>query len=149
MDIIKFFEATAEYAFKDRSLPKEALLAAGASTCRKDVEGDPRGNKRLALIGDALIRLELVDHWHTTGASPDTTQKVISQKASNQNLEKIGRDAGLARYIILHPAQKHVARTTLASAVEALVGAVWLDSSKDYATVRRVVRALNIDPTSR
>ena len=70
MDIIKLFEARAGYAFKDPSLPEEALLAAGASTCRKDIEGDPRGNKRLALIGDALIQLEIVDQWHTTGASP-------------------------------------------------------------------------------
>lgn len=70
MDIIKLFEARAGYAFKDPSLLEEALLAAGASTCRKNIEGDPRGNKRLALIGDALIQLEIVDQWHTTGVSP-------------------------------------------------------------------------------
>ena len=85
MDIIKFFEATAEYAFKDRSLPKEALLAAGASTCRKNVEGDPRGNKRLALIGDALIRLELVDQWHTTGASPGMNNSTDTMRQYSQS----------------------------------------------------------------
>lgn len=165
MDIIKFFEVRTGYTFKDQSLPQEAILAAGASSQRKDVEGDPRGNKRLALIGDALLRLEIVDQWHATGVPPcmtnctstlgqysqnlGQTQKIVSRRASNKNLEKIGREAGLAKYIITHPGQKHAGRTTIASAVEALVGAAWLDSNNDFATVRGIVRALSIDPTSR
>lgn len=165
MDIVKFFEVRTGYTFQDQSLPEEAILAAGASCQRKDVEGDPRGNKRLTLIRDALIRLKIVDQWHTTGVSPCTpsctstpgqysqnlgqTQKFVSRRASNKNLKKIGQEAGLAKYIITHPGQKKAGRTTLASAVEALVGAAWLDSNKDFTTVRRIVRALSIDPTSR
>merc|ERR1712137_643129 len=103
MDIIKFFEVRTGYTFKDQSLPQEAILAAGASSQRKDVKGDPRGNKRLALIGDALLRLEIVDQWHATGVPPCQTQKIVSRRASNKNLEKIGREAGLAKYIITHP----------------------------------------------
>jgi ribonuclease-3 len=149
MDIVKFFEVRTGYTFKDQSLPEEAILAAGASSQRNDVEGDPRGNKRLALIGDALIRLEIVDQWHATGVPPSQTQKFVSRRASNKNLERIGREAGLAKYIITHPGQKNAGRTTLASAVEALVGAAWLDSNKDFTAVRMIVRTLSIDPTSR
>ena len=58
-----------KYHFTNSELLKEAMLAAGASTADKRIEGDKQGNKRLALIGDALIRLDIVDRWHASGAN--------------------------------------------------------------------------------
>ena len=61
------------YHFNNPDLLHEALLAAGASIS-KGIDGDQRGNKRLALIGDALISLDIVDRWHETGANTSTNQ---------------------------------------------------------------------------
>lgn len=48
------------YHFRDTDLVQEALTAAGAG---------PHSNKRLALVGDALIRLFSVDSWYPSGTS--------------------------------------------------------------------------------
>jgi ribonuclease-3 len=53
------------YHFNGETLRNEALLAAGASVSRKDVQGPVEGNKRLALVGDAVWRLVLLDGWYS------------------------------------------------------------------------------------
>ena len=61
------------YHFCDADMAHEALTAAGVVlSCHND---DPpqvgsHGNKRLALVGDALIRLVVVDNWFPSGTSP-------------------------------------------------------------------------------
>ena len=45
----------------------EATLAAGASISCKDVDGNVEGNKPLALIGDALIRLDVAARSYARG----------------------------------------------------------------------------------
>lgn len=48
-------------------------------------------------------------------------------------------------FITPSPCQKgRVSRVTGASTVEALVGAVWVDSQRDLAQVHRVIHNLNI-----
>ncbi|RYO94142.1 hypothetical protein DL764_007892 [Monosporascus ibericus] len=56
------------YYFKNEKLLDEAFLAAGASVSNVRVEGNEQGNKGLALIGDALIRLAIVDQGYVGGA---------------------------------------------------------------------------------
>jgi ribonuclease-3 len=53
------------YHFNREALRNEALLAAGASVSRKDVQGPVEGNKRLALVGDAVWKLVLLDGWYS------------------------------------------------------------------------------------
>ena len=62
-----------KYHFSNPNLIHEALLAPGASLS-ESIEGDTRGNKRLALLGDALISLDIADRWHETGASTSADQ---------------------------------------------------------------------------
>jgi dsRNA-specific ribonuclease len=50
-------EKIIDYHFTDSQLLEEALQAAG------------RGNQRLALLGDAIISLAVLDAWYPTGAS--------------------------------------------------------------------------------
>ncbi|KAK4150027.1 hypothetical protein C8A00DRAFT_18378, partial [Chaetomidium leptoderma] len=66
------------YRFKSEELRNEATLAAGASVSDVNVHGSAQGNKDLALIGDALIRLVIVDQGYTEGA---TTGEEHSQVA--------------------------------------------------------------------
>lgn len=54
------------------------------------------------------------------------------------------QEIDLDEFIKLPCINKHVAKTTGASTIEALIGAVWLDSGRDFAEVHRVVHNLRI-----
>jgi hypothetical protein len=69
MPDIPTVERMINYHFNDPKLLDEALLAAGASTARKDVNGPLEGNKTLALVGDAALQLALLDSWYSRDAS--------------------------------------------------------------------------------
>lgn len=62
-------EQTLQYRFKDPALLEEALLAAGAGP-KKAKTARKKGNQVLALIGDALLRLVLVDDSVVAGQTP-------------------------------------------------------------------------------
>lgn len=69
----------------------------------------------------------------------------MTNRGSNQNLNEIGVERGLSRYIKLNACQKGAAPpNTMASTVEAIIGAVWEDSGKDLDRLRGVVRALDL-----
>lgn len=68
-------EAVIGYHFRDVSLLAQALTAAGAavpSDATAASHSVVHGNKRLALLGDALIRLLSIDDWFPSRASPGT-----------------------------------------------------------------------------
>lgn len=64
------------YAFTNRDLLKQALVAAGSREVKNiDIQHDG-ANKGLAMVGDALIRLIIVDEWfsgHETRGEEDFT----------------------------------------------------------------------------
>jgi ribonuclease III len=152
------------YKFHDQKLLQEALIAAGAGAV-SPVNARKHGNKGLALIGDAILRLVLVDDGVLTGKSTGEpfqkkhicldwrfpTNNVIakcegicSAEASNAHLFLVERKIGLDPFIQLPHSLKSVTKTTGASTLEALVGAVWLDSGRDFGQVHRVVHDLHI-----
>ena len=61
------------YQFRSERLRNEATLAAGASVSDVNIDGIAQGNKSLALIGDAIIRLVIVDQCYGEGV--DTGEK--------------------------------------------------------------------------
>ena len=67
------------YTFTKRELPCEATLAAGAAL-QKDVDGKVAGNKPLALIGDALIRLDVATRAYNRGTGVCKTRELSSPK---------------------------------------------------------------------
>jgi ribonuclease-3 len=51
----------------------------------------------------------------------------------------------LQDYLIRNPSQQgEEGRTTLASTAEALIGAVWIDSEKNFVVTRRAVKKLGL-----
>ena len=62
-------ESILGYQFTNRDLLTEALLAAGASASSKDIHGDVQGNKRLALLGDSVLRDAVLEPWCTSNES--------------------------------------------------------------------------------
>ena len=64
-DIANFID----YRFTSHEILKQALQAAGTSMSDPSVGGDREGNKRLALVGDALLCLVILDEWYPKGTS--------------------------------------------------------------------------------
>lgn len=71
---------------------------------------------------------------------------LLADIGSNKSLEAIAKQLDLDRFIIKNPSQKNeeASRVTLASTVEALIGAVWVDSKQDFNQVQSVIRNLGI-----
>lgn len=60
------------YRFTHESLLEEALVTAGNEHPCNETEAGKPANKRLALVGDAVLRLAIVDHWWEQG---DTSRR--------------------------------------------------------------------------
>ena len=56
------------YTFSDPLLLRQALTAPGSHT------NPPDGNRRLALLGDAVLKLALLERWHQT---PGATRGMV------------------------------------------------------------------------
>ena len=70
---------------------------------------------------------------------------IINTAGSNDSLEALARRLGMDGSVTKNPCQKgQVPRTTLASTVEALIGAVWVDSKNNFDLVQAVIRALGV-----
>ncbi|OJD32590.1 rnase iii [Diplodia corticola] len=133
------------YEFSNSKLRDEALLAAGTSVSDPKVRGDLRGNKRLAMVGDAVLQLVVLEKWYGEGTDPSVGNKLLKETVSNAALRVRASKAHLQHMIRLNPCQKGEApQETLASTVEALVGAVWFDSSGDIDMVREVMAKLGV-----
>ena len=63
-------EKQTDYKFRDRKLLHESSIAAGSSACHNTC--DTFGNKRLALLGDKVIALLIVDQQHEKGSTTST-----------------------------------------------------------------------------
>ncbi|KAK7189020.1 hypothetical protein DPSP01_004127 [Paraphaeosphaeria sporulosa] len=144
MTDVKWFQNHLPYHFKDCSLLEEAFLAAGASISRSDVEGPEKGNKRLALVGDAALRLAVIDDWYKDNTEPSAGQERFLSVGTNDHLKQIAIKWGMERLIVENPTQKgQYPRETMAATVEAIIGAVWVDSDKNLAAVQKVLNTLN------
>ena len=105
------------------------------------------GNKRLAILGDKILDLALADEWLKTGASKAGLTKIIQDVASNKNLDRLGNQHGIDRFILKNPSQGiYVPFKVMTATMEAILGAVWLDSGEDLEVVKRVMRRLGLVP---
>jgi ribonuclease-3 len=69
MPDLQSFQDHLHYSFNNSTLLEEAFIAAGAAVSRRDVDGSKAGNKRLALVGDAVLRLCVLDEWFPKGGT--------------------------------------------------------------------------------
>ncbi|KAJ8610565.1 hypothetical protein MRB53_038470 [Persea americana] len=121
-------ESQIHYQFTDKQLLHQALTASGAEDFDTIHSNQQRDCKDLALVGDALLRLIIVDDWE------------VQSLASNEHLCDIGMRRKLDAKITRNSSQKgDVGKVTMASTMEALVGAVWFDSGKNLDAIREIV----------
>ncbi|CAI7614635.1 unnamed protein product [Penicillium manginii] len=120
---------------------QEALRASNMSEGSIDLTG----NKRLALVGDSVLSVMLLNRWYGKGGSTEEGDLILQKHACNKILDAKGQEWSLDKFITTHPAQKgEVSKGVRASTVEAIIGAVWLDSFKNAAEVDRVIDILGL-----
>jgi hypothetical protein len=70
--------------------------------------------------------------------------QVVQAQVSNHHLALVGSKAGLDDLILINPAQATVSTGVMAQTVEAILGAVYLDSKMDVQAVRAVMALLGL-----
>lgn len=146
------------YNFRNAQYLWEAVQAPGSIVRSGEVEGAgtgrhsvgfqrfPDGNRRLAVLGDTVLKLALVEDWYRGEAVRERLSRVVSDVGSNANLDMIGRTNGLDTLINKNPSDKdaNVGTITMAGTVEAIIGAVYLDSGME--SVPEVMQNLGLMP---
>ena len=129
-------EAASGHTFKNLKLLEQALTHSST----KD-ERHP-SNERLEFLGDAVLGLVVTEYLYRRFPDLDEGEltAVKSVVVSRDSLHKIAKDVGLKRYLNLGKGitkKRSVPASVLADAVEAFIGAVYLD--RGYRAARRFV----------
>ncbi|KAL4963060.1 ribonuclease III domain-containing protein [Aspergillus stella-maris] len=126
--------------FNDPTILIQALTAPGAlGVTTTD------GNKALAHVGDSLLDLILRDEGYSRGLTRGQIELVIDKIVSNKNLAKRGVALGIDGYIRNNPSQgTTISVKTMATTMEAIVGAYFRDQGRKFESLERVVRVLGL-----
>ena len=121
------------YKFQDLALLKTALTHKSFSS---------EHNERLEFLGDALLNLYVTEYLYNRFDSLDEG-KLTQFKAtivSRENLNKIAQSIGLSNFIQTGKGEGLEGNSIAGNAVEALIGAVFLDSN--YSKTNRFLNKL-------
>lgn len=138
----KELETKLGYRFKDTTLLERALTHAsvrGGKTARSD-------NERLEFIGDRVLGLAIAEVLNAQypNANEGELARRYNRLVRGEACAKVARAIGLGPHLILSESEADSGgrdkTTILADAIEALLGAVFLDTGFDKA--RAVVRRL-------
>lgn len=111
---------------------KQAFLHKSSSMNVENEEGMDRNNERLEFLGDAVLSAIVADivYEHFRGKSEgfltNTRSKIVSRESMNWMAKELGIDH-LLRYSINHPFNESHNSNMLGNALEALIGAIYLD----------------------
>ena len=124
-------EKKINYAFKNKSFIKTALTHSSYANESKDKK--LYSNERLEFLGDSVLGLITADYlYRTYGDVPEgELTKLRAAVVCEQALHKAALDFGLSEYLLLgHGEESGGGReraSILADAVEAIIGAIYLD----------------------
>ena len=121
------------YKFKDKTLLRKALTHKSLSS---------QHNERLEFLGDALLNLHVSEYLYSRFVNLDEG-KLTQFKAkivSRENLTKIAENIELSRFIKAGKGEKLVDNSIIGNTLEALIGAVYLDSN--YSKTNQVLNKL-------
>jgi ribonuclease-3 len=135
--------ARIDHAFAHRELAVEALTHRGALERRPDLKARfPYGNERLEFLGDRVLSLAMSQQL--LRRFPDEGEGQIARRyavlVSARVLAGIAGDIDLAAFLVGPKSGQAPTMAILADAMEALLGAVFLDAGFDAAS--RVVERL-------
>ncbi|KAH7092615.1 ribonuclease III domain-containing protein [Paraphoma chrysanthemicola] len=136
------------YSFTDKLLCAEALQTAGAPNNRLTVNGTLHAvnkNDRLAILGDSVMTVVLCEFWYGyqngQGSAPIKGQwdSLRLGKLSNAYLGQLGTSLEIDRLIFLNPGMSRASLAMIATAFEALLGAVHKDAGFNGLDAVRIV----------
>ncbi|KAG9644109.1 hypothetical protein KCU64_g11475, partial [Aureobasidium melanogenum] len=104
--------------------------------------GVPGANYRLAVVGDCKMDSAMVDEWYLGNTSRKDWSTMRENLLGNINLARVTRETGLAACVI--PEGLPCSDKQAATLLEAIIGAVYLDSDYDMESVKSVMKTLGI-----
>lgn len=133
-------EARLRYKFRNPLLLAEALThpSLGHETQRHHFD-----NQRLEFLGDAVLQLIFTEYLFEKfpDSSEGTLTKARARLVSREGLRALADTIDLGRFVMLGRGEEaaggRLRPSILSDALEALIGAIYLDS--DFVTARRVV----------
>ena len=131
------------HSFENAALIYEALVHRSWQA----ENDDPFSNERLEFLGDAVLGWAVADiAFHRLGESPEGKLTDLRRSVVNMHaLSDIAREIGLGDFILLGKGEDAAGgrdkSSILADALEALIGAVYLDggAEKAFALVERLL----------
>jgi ribonuclease-3 len=138
----KDLEKALGHRFKDQKLLEIALTHASV----RGAKGKRSDNERLEFIGDRVLGLaiaELLNERFPDGSEGDLARR-YNRLVRGEACAKVARSIGLGTHLILSDSEAgsggRTKNTILADAMEALLGAIFLEAG--FKTAREVVRNL-------
>jgi ribonuclease-3 len=135
-------EAALGYQFKDRKLLERALTHASV----RSVSTNRHDNERLEFLGDRVLGLAIAEMLFS--ALPDQQEgelaRYFNRLVRGATCAAVGREVGIGEFLILSESEANAGgrdkSTILADAVEAVLGAVFLEGG--FEAGREAVRRL-------
>ncbi len=138
----KVLEKRLGYRFKDEALLARALTHASLRGSKKVRED----NERLEFVGDRVLGLAIVELLEETypTATEGELARHLNRLVRGETCAAVGRNLGLGDFLMLSESEAgsggRLKATILADAVEAVLGAIFLEAG--YNKARDVVRRL-------
>ncbi len=134
---LKALEKTIGYQFKD---PNLLLMALTHSSYANECKYGALNNERLEFLGDSVLNLSVSDYLYNSfkDLSEGDLTKLRASIVSEASLAKIARKLNLGDYLRLGRGEENTGGrqrdSILADAVEAIIGAVYLDGGFEKAS---------------
>lgn len=124
------------YTFKDPELLKLALSHRSVG---------PKNNERLEFLGDSLINCIIAGELYARfpEASEGQLTRMRAYLVCSEMMAVIAKELELGEHLVLSPGEMrtggHQRKSILADTIEAIIGAIYLDTGNDFAALRKVI----------
>ena len=110
------------------SMMNSAVLSQGGELLRPT-----ESNARLAFLGAKVLGLIITEKAITDGKSKAEMDGIIKEMASAEKLHTVGTTKELEKHLFRDPSQTTDSKKVMATAVEAIIGAAYLDGGMEAA----------------
>ncbi|MBT3355987.1 ribonuclease III [bacterium] len=142
MEKIKKLAKKIEIEFDNIELLQEAMTHRSYLNEHKDYKFDQ--NERMEFLGDAVLELIVTEHLYLNYGNPEG--ELTNWRASlvkGEMLAFVGDEIGIEKYLLMSKGEKRdtgkARQYILANAMEAIIGAIYLDKSQGYDSAKRFI----------
>lgn len=130
------------FGVQPRDLPLYRQALRHGSATEKGATGLDRSNERLEFLGDAILDAVIARYIYEKhdDLSEGELTKLKSQVVSRRTLNELGQRLGVEDHLDVRMGNQPVQQTLIGNAVEALIGALYLD--RGYRTTEKAVLRL-------